>query len=119
VLLTIFALIAHIAGIQQLAPAVGLPELTFAEATVVVGVLGLGFAMPNAPGFFGSVQLALYAGLAVYVEPAQVIHEGAAFVFIFYVTYLILVILLSLLGIFLEYGSNHTEAVGIGVREEP
>ncbi|HWA74560.1 MAG TPA: lysylphosphatidylglycerol synthase transmembrane domain-containing protein [Polyangiaceae bacterium] len=113
VLLTVFALVAHIWGIQQLALAVGLPDLTFAEATVLVGVLGLGFAMPNAPGFFGSVQLALYAGLAVYVAPEKVIHEGAAFVFLFYVSYLVLVILLSLLGVLLEYGSS-AEAVGIG-----
>lgn len=114
VLLTVFALVAHIWGIQQLALAVSLPELTFAEATVIVGVLGLGFAMPNAPGFFGSVQLALYAGLAVYVAPEQVIHEGAVFVFLFYVIYLALVILLSLLGILLEYGSSSPDAVGIG-----
>lgn len=113
VLLTIFALVAHIWGIQRLALAVGLPELNFAEATVLVGVLGLGFAMPNAPGFFGSVQLALYAGLAVYVAPEKVIHEGAAFVFLFYVIYLALVILLSLLGVLLEYGGG-PDAVGVG-----
>jgi hypothetical protein len=114
VLLTVFALFAHIWSMQQLALAVGLPDLTFAEATVVVGVLGLGFAMPNAPGFFGSVQLALYAGLAVYVAPEQVVHEGAVFVFIFYVVYLILVVFLSLLGILLEYGGSNPNAVGIG-----
>jgi uncharacterized membrane protein YbhN (UPF0104 family) len=114
VALTVSALLAHIWALQQLALGVGLPDLTFAEATVVVGVLGLGFAMPNAPGFFGSVQLALYAGLAVYVPPAQVIHEGAVFVFIFYVFYLILVVFLSLLGILLEYGSQNPSAVGIG-----
>jgi hypothetical protein len=102
-LATVVALYAHIWAMQELADAVGLPELNLAEATVVVGVLGLGFALPNAPGFFGAVQLALYAGLAVYVAPEKVVHEGAAFVFIFYLVYLIMVVMVSLVGILMEY----------------
>ena len=80
-----------------------------AEATVVVGVLGLGFALPNAPGFFGAVQLALYAGLAVYVAPEKVVHEGAAFVFIFYLVYLIMVVMVSLVGILMEYRDRNQD----------
>lgn len=106
VLTTVVSLVSHIFSMQELAEAVGLPALTFAQATVVVGVLGLGFAMPNAPGFFGTIQLALYAGLAVYVKPEAVVHEGAALVFLFYVIYLILVVLLSLAGIVLEYANS-------------
>jgi uncharacterized membrane protein YbhN (UPF0104 family) len=104
--LTLAALAAHIWATQLLARAVGLPELSFAQATVVVGVLALGYAMPNAPGFFGAVQLALYAGLAVYVEPAKVVHEGAAFVFLFYAIFLGLVIGVTLAGFLLEYRSS-------------
>lgn len=92
---TIVSVAGHVWAIQLLAQAVGLPGLSFAEAMVVVGVLALGFAAPNAPGFFGSVQFALYAGLAVYVAPEKVIHEGAALVFLFYVTYLGLVVVLA------------------------
>lgn len=103
--LTLLSLLTHIWALQALALAVGLPELSLAQATVVLGVLGLGFAMPNAPGFFGSIQLALYSGLAVYVEPHRVVNEGAAFVFLFYVTYLALVILVSLAGVVAEYTS--------------
>lgn len=96
---TVFSLSTHIVALQLLARAVGLPELTFAQATVVLGVLALGFAVPNAPGFFGAIQLALYAGLAVYIEPAKVVREGAAFVFVFYVLYLCSVILVTASGL--------------------
>ncbi len=101
--MTLLSLAAHVCAIQVLAVGVNLPALSFAEGTVLVGVLGLGFAMPNAPGFFLTVQLALYAGLAVYVEPAKVVNEGGAFVFLFYVIYIALVILVSVVGVLMEY----------------
>ncbi|MFZ5897274.1 MAG: lysylphosphatidylglycerol synthase transmembrane domain-containing protein [Myxococcota bacterium] len=107
---TLVALYAHIWSMQQLAIGVGLPELNLAEATVVVGVLSLGFALPNAPGFFGAVQLALYAGLAVYVAPEKVVHEGAAFVFLFYTVYLAIVVVVALIGITLEYRDRAQES---------
>ncbi|MGC4094454.1 MAG: lysylphosphatidylglycerol synthase transmembrane domain-containing protein [Polyangiaceae bacterium] len=110
---TVAALYAHIWGMQQLALAVGLPELNLAEATVVVGVLGLGFALPNAPGFFGAVQLALYAGLAVYVAPEKVVHEGAAFVFLFYLVYLVMVVVVALVGLMMEYRDRAQQEVGV------
>lgn len=116
VLLSMAALLAHIVGMQFLALSVGLPWLSLAQATVVVGVLGLGFAMPNAPGFFGSVQLALYAGLAIYVAPSQVVHEGAALVFLFYLTYLALVVVCSVVGVLLEYVLP--AGVGAGIENE-
>lgn len=100
---TAVSLGSHVLGLQLLADAVGLPELTFAQATVVLGVLALGFAVPNAPGFFGAIQLALYAGLAVYVDPEKVVREGAAFVFIFYLLYLALVVLVTVSGLVAEY----------------
>lgn len=105
---TIVSVSAHVWAIQLLARAVGLPALTFGEAMVVVGVLALGFAAPNAPGFFGSVQLALYAGLAVYTPPEKIIHEGAALVFLFYVTYLGLVVLLAAIASVVELASRRS-----------
>lgn len=105
---TIVSVSAHIWAIQLLARAVGLPPLTFGEAMVVVGVLALGFAAPNAPGFFGSVQLALYAGLAVYEPPEKIVHEGAALVFLFYVTYLGLVVSLAAMASVVELLSKRS-----------
>jgi hypothetical protein len=100
---TLIAIFAHVWAIQLLADAAGLPELTLAECSVIVGVLALGFAVPNAPGFFGAIQLALYAGLAVYIDPNKVAHEGALFVFLFYVTYLALIIVVALVALVSDY----------------
>jgi glycosyltransferase 2 family protein len=105
---TVVSVAGHVWAIQLLAKSVGLPELAFSEAMVVVGVLALGFAAPNAPGFFGSVQLALYAGMAVYVAPEHVIHEGATLVFLFYVTYLGLVVALAALAFAVDLASRRS-----------
>lgn len=101
--ITIVSVLAQVWGTQLLAHAVGLSELTFFEAMVVTGVVALGFAMPNAPGFFGTVQVALYAGLAVYIAPEKVALEGAALVFLFYVTYLALVVVFAALALVVEW----------------
>ena len=98
-LVTVVSTFLNILTIQLLTRAAGLPSLSFAQTTVVFGVMALGFAVPNAPGFFGAIQLALYAGLAVYVEPAKVVHEGAAFVFVYYLLYLGLVVLVTTAGL--------------------
>lgn len=110
VTVTIIAMLAHVWSMQLLARAVGISELTFIQSTVVVGFLALGFGMPNAPGFFGTVQLALYASLAVYVAPEKVVHAGAGFVFIFYAAYLALVIVLAAVSAIVEYASPSDSA---------
>jgi hypothetical protein len=113
-LATMAAFVGQAWGVQFRARAVGLPPLSFAECVVVLGVLGLGFSMPNAPGFFGSFQLALYAGLAVYVAPSHVVNEGAVFVFLFYVIYIVQVVLFSIVGILGEYRSSASESGALG-----
>jgi glycosyltransferase 2 family protein len=100
---TAVSIITHILAVQLLASAVGVSSLTFARSAVVVGVLALGFALPNAPGFFGAVQLAMYAGLVLYLDPAQVTTAGSAIVFLFYVSYLGIVLGLSLISLLAEY----------------
>jgi glycosyltransferase 2 family protein len=100
--ITIGCLVAHVWGVQLLAYAVGLDEVTFAQAMVMVGMLALGFATPNAPGGFGAVQLALYAALAVYVAPARVVHQGGALVFLFHASYLALIVIIALLSLLAE-----------------
>lgn len=105
---TLISVMSQGLGMWLLARAVGLPELTFTQAMVVLGVLALGFSAPNAPGFFGVVQLALYAGLATYVAPEKVAHEGAVYVFLFYVVYLLVVSLLALAAVLLEFFANST-----------
>lgn len=106
--MTLAAFGVNILGVQLIARGAGMPPLTYAQATVVLGVLALGFAVPNAPGFFGQIQIALYAGLAVYVPPERVVHEGAAFVFLFYLVYLAQVAVVTLCGLSAEYWSPET-----------
>ena len=103
VLVTLISVFAQVWATQLLAAAVGMPELTFAEAMVVTGVVALGFAMPNAPGFFGTVQLALYGGLAAYIAPDKLALQGAALVFLFYITYLGLVVSFAVLAVVYEW----------------
>jgi hypothetical protein len=69
---------------------------------VVLGVLALGFTAPNAPGFFGVVQLALYMGLATYIAPDKVAHEGSVLVFSYYLTYLATVTLAAAVALPIE-----------------
>jgi hypothetical protein len=103
VAVTLGSAFAHFWAIEMLGHAVGLPDLTLVRATAMVGVLAIAFMLPNAPGFFGAVQLALYAGLAVYVSPEKVMREGAVLVFLFYVSYLGLIAVLSVGALLLEY----------------
>lgn len=100
--LTLISVGALGAGIEVLAHAAGMPELSFAQSMVVLGVVALGFTAPNAPGFFGVVQLALYAGLATYISPEKVAREGAVVVFVYYVAYLITVSGLAALALLVE-----------------
>jgi hypothetical protein len=110
VVVSIVAMLSHVWAMQLLARGVGIPELTFVQSSVVVGFLALGFGMPNAPGFFGTVQLALYGGLAVYIAPEKVVHAGAGYVFIFYAAYLALVVVLAAASAIVEYVSPSDSA---------
>ena len=64
----------------------GLPSPTLVEAGVVLGVLGLGMAVPNAPGYFGTFQMSGYAALVLFFPIQVVTNEGAAFLFLLYVS---------------------------------
>lgn len=107
---TAVSLGSQVLAMELLARGLGMPELTFARSMVLLGLVALGFSMPNAPGFFGTVQLALYAGLATYVAPEKVAVSGAAFVFVFYAAYLTIVVALAVLAILVEYLSPITDS---------
>ncbi len=68
--------------------AAGLSELSFSQACAAMGVLVMGITIPNAPGFFGQFQAAIYAGLGLYFSEAQVGNAGAVWVFLTYVNQL-------------------------------
>lgn len=67
----------------------GLPS-SFAEAFVTLGVISLGSLLPAGPGFFGAYQVAAYTSLAMFNAEHDVLTKGAAFVFISYVTQVVL-----------------------------
>lgn len=67
-----------------LARGAGLLSMTYPQACVVVGVLALGVMVPNAPGFFGAFQLAVYAALALYFSQDQLFSSGSVLVFMMY-----------------------------------
>lgn len=70
----------------------GLHDATLTQASVVIGVLAVGTLLPGAPGFFGTFQLSVYAGLAMYFAPEQVVGAGSAVVFWMYTVQLVLVL---------------------------
>lgn len=102
-LLSGFHVATHGLALVWCARAVGF-ELSWIESMTVTGVLALGFALPNAPGFFGAIQLALYAGMGLYVDPTVVVREGAAVAFFFYVGFVGLVLWNALVAVAFEYG---------------
>lgn len=75
----------HVFGTWMLMRAAGLEGLEIVQAAAVVGVLALGLLVPNAPGFFGTFQISVYAGLAMYRPGADVIGAGSVAVFWLYV----------------------------------
>jgi len=75
----------HVVGTWALMRSAGLDGLEVAQAAAVVGVLALGMLVPNAPGFFGTFQISVYAGLAMYRPGAEVIGAGSVAVFWLYV----------------------------------
>ncbi|MFC1643008.1 lysylphosphatidylglycerol synthase transmembrane domain-containing protein [Myxococcota bacterium] len=62
----------------------GLESVSVLDSVVVMGVLALGFIVPNVPGFFGAFQISVYSGLVMFFPLAQVTGPGSAFVFLLY-----------------------------------
>lgn len=102
------------AGIELVMWGAGLDGVTFFRACVASGVLALGILMPSAPGFFGAFQFALYAGLALFFAPERVVSNGAAFVFIVYVTQMSVGLLLGLISLLVEHVSASDLAAELG-----
>jgi hypothetical protein len=62
----------------------GLGSIGFWGSTATMGVVALGILVPATPGFFGAFQLAIYAGLAMYLAPDVVTHRGSVYAFLGY-----------------------------------
>ena len=85
----------------------GIPG-TLPEACVSLGVLGLGAIIPAGPGFFGTYQIAIYTGLALFFSQSVVLNAGAAMVFVSYATQLGITLLGGAIGFWLLRGEAST-----------
>jgi uncharacterized membrane protein YbhN (UPF0104 family) len=68
-------------------------------AMAVMGVVALGILVPATPGLFGAFQLAIYAGLAMYLPPEVVTGAGSVYAFLGYALPITCVTLMGLAGI--------------------
>ncbi|WP_159396742.1 lysylphosphatidylglycerol synthase transmembrane domain-containing protein [Sorangium cellulosum] len=93
------------AGVWLLAWGVGLSGVTFAEACVVVGCIGIGILVPAGPGYFGAFQLSAYMALAMFFPEPAVRGPGAVFVFLLYVTQVGWHIVAAAIGAAIDPGS--------------
>lgn len=74
------------AGVWFLGWGCGLTGMTMAQATVVMGCIGIGILVPSGPGYFGAFQLSAYMALAMFFHEDVLQGPGAAFVFLLYAT---------------------------------
>ncbi len=86
--------------------ACGLHGMGFGQACVVTGVLALGILVPNAPGFFGAFQFAIYAALAMYFPHDLVLVEGTLYVFLMYLLQMLITFGAALFGFALDRGQK-------------
>lgn len=102
-LLTLGYWLLHGFGIWLVIRGVGFDSFGIPEGYAVLGVFALGFLAPNVPGFFGTFQITIYAGLAMYLPPTEVVGRGAAVVFILYVVQIGVTLVGGLMATVLEY----------------
>lgn len=96
----------HVLGVWLVMGASGLDGIEFAQAAAVLGVLALGMLVPNAPGFFGTFQLSIYAGLAMFRPAEEVVGAGSVAVFWLYVVQIGSCLVLGGLATFIEVRSR-------------
>jgi uncharacterized protein (TIRG00374 family) len=79
----------------------GLP-MTVGHAFAVMGVLAMGILLPSAPGLFGAFQFSVFAALLMYFPREVVEQQGAAYVFLMYVSQLAFHLVAGIVPIFTE-----------------
>jgi hypothetical protein len=92
----------HLFGTWLVLHTVGLESVTVSQAAVVLGVLSLGILIPNAPGFFGTFQISVYAALAMFHGEESIGSAGAVAVFYLYVVQIGVALAGAAIGLFAE-----------------
>jgi len=80
--------------------------MTFPEACGLMGMLGCAILIPGPPGLLGVFQAGIYAGMTFYYPAHIVIGAGAAYVFLLYVSQVILHLATAAWGLWSEGGAR-------------
>jgi hypothetical protein len=80
--------------------------ITFAETCGLLGMLGCSIMIPGPPGQLGVFQAGIYAAMTMYFPEHVVTGPGAAYVFLFYISTVIITIVTGAWGIWHEGGTR-------------
>jgi hypothetical protein len=80
--------------------------ITFPEACALMGMLGCTILIPGPPGLLGVFQAGIYAGMMMYFPTAIVTGPGAAYVFLLYLSQVVLSIVTGAWGVWSEGGAQ-------------
>lgn len=97
------------AGVWLISRGADIP-LTLPQSMVLVGVLALGVLVPNAPGYFGTFQLSLYAGFAMYKAPGLVVERASVVIFLIYLVQILGTLLLAAVGLWWFQRASRSES---------
>jgi uncharacterized membrane protein YbhN (UPF0104 family) len=97
-LLTVVYWALNAATFWVLAEGCGL-DIGYFGAMATMGVVALGIIVPATPGFFGAFQLAIYAGLAMYLPPEAVTEAGSVYAFLGYALPIGMTMVVGVIGI--------------------
>lgn len=81
-------------------------SITFLEACTLMGMLGCTILIPGPPGLLGVFQAGIYAGMTFYFPTEIVTGPGSAYVFLLYVTQLILTVIFGAWGVWYQGGAQ-------------
>ena len=80
--------------------------ITFPETCGLLGLLGCSIMIPGPPGLLGVFQAGIYAAMTMYFPSAIVVGPGAAYVFLFYASTVIITVVTGAWGIWHEGGTR-------------
>ena len=80
--------------------------ITLPETCGLMGMLGCAILIPGPPGLLGLFQAGIYAGMAMYFPMPVVLGPGAAYVFLLYISQVVLQLATGAWGLYDEGGAR-------------
>lgn len=84
-------------------------NITFGESCTLMGMLGCTILIPGPPGLLGVFQAGIYAGMTFYFPTSIVTGPGAAYVFLLYISQVILQVGTGAWGLWHEGGTRRLQ----------